>query len=147
MMEVNTLKQFGEIKVSEVMIYDPLYFTTPEEKISATELLMLRKKIGGLPVVDNSKNKLLIGIITQRDIRLARFAVALESPKTTIKDLMTPEPIVLYKDDTIMDALDKFFKYNIERLPVVADKDNELIGLVIQNTILHLLHSMLLKNL
>ncbi|MBN1801320.1 MAG: CBS domain-containing protein [Candidatus Lokiarchaeota archaeon] len=144
-MVIDTLKKFGDILISEVMIHDPLYFTTPEEKISATELLMLRKKIGGLPVVNNPKNKQLIGIITQRDIRLARFAVSLETPKTTIRDLMTPEPIVIKKDNTIRDALNNFFKYNIERLPVVTDHDNELIGLVIQNDILRRLHAELSK--
>ena len=142
-MENYSLKKFGEIKVSEVMISDPLYFTTPDEKISTTELLMLRKKIGGLPVVDDPNNKKLIGIITQRDIRLARFAVSLESPSTKIKDLMTPKPIIVQPDDTIKDALVKFFKYNIERLPVVSDKDNQLIGLVIQNRILRKLYDYL----
>ncbi len=146
-MVIDTLKQFGEIPISEVMIHDPLYFTTPEEKISATELLMLRKKIGGLPVVNDSKNKQLIGIVTQRDIRLARFAVSLEAPQTTIRDLMTPEPIVIKKHETIKDALNKFFKYNIERLPVVTDNGNELIGLVIQNDILRRLHSELSKQI
>ncbi|MFW9876733.1 MAG: CBS domain-containing protein [Candidatus Thorarchaeota archaeon] len=78
----NGLKKFSEIKVSEIMIKDPLSIT-PDEKISATELLMLRKKIGGLPVVKDQKNNQLIGIITQRDIRLARFAMSLETPNTT----------------------------------------------------------------
>ena len=91
--EINRLEEFGNIKVSEIMVYDPLYFTTPDEKISSTELIMLKKKIGGLPVVNDAKSKQLIGIITQRDIRLARFAISLESPKTLIRNLMTPHPI------------------------------------------------------
>ncbi len=134
-MENNQLKQFGEIKISEIMVYDPLYYTTPDEKISTTELLMLRKKIGGLPVVSDIKSKRLIGIITQRDIRLARFAISLESPKTTVRNLMTPEPIIVKKNDTIRNALEKFFEHNIERLPVI-DENYTLIGLVLQNVIL-----------
>ena len=133
--EVDRLKQFGDMRILEVMVYDPLYFTTPDEKISTTELLMLRKKIGGLPVVSDVKSKRLIGIITQRDIRLARFAIDLESPKTSVRNLMTPEPIVVRKTDTIKNALEKFFEHNIERLPVV-DNDKTLIGLVLQNNIL-----------
>lgn len=133
--EVDRLQQFGDMGISEIMIYDPLYYTTPDEKISTTELLMLRKKIGGLPVVSDVKSKRLIGIITQRDIRLARFAIDLESPKTSIRNLMTPEPIVVRKTDTIKDALEKFFEHNIERLPVVDD-DKTLLGLVLQNNIL-----------
>lgn len=116
------------------MIKDPLY-TFPNEKISATELLMIRKNIGGLPVVKDRKNRLLIGIITQRDIRLARFAMSLDSPNTTVKDLMTLEPFVVRKDDTLKYVLEVMFGKKIERLPVV-NENNELIGLVMQNEIL-----------
>jgi len=128
------LQKFSELKVSEIMIKDPL-FITPDEKISATELLMLRKKIGGLPVVKDQKNFQLIGIITQRDIRLARFAMSLESPNTTVKDLMTSEPFVVKEDETLRNILELMFEKNIQRLPVVND-NNQLIGLIVQNQIL-----------
>jgi len=121
------LQKLSEIKASEIMIKNPLSIT-PDEKISATELLMLRKKIGGLPVVKNQKNNQLIGIITQRDIRLARFAMSLESPNTTVKDLMTSEPFVVKKDDTLKNILEIMFEKNIQRLPVV-NNENQLIGL------------------
>ncbi|MBD3194874.1 MAG: CBS domain-containing protein [Candidatus Lokiarchaeota archaeon] len=129
-----TLDSFGKIKVSELMIEDPL-FITPNEKISTTELLMLRKNIGGLPVVDSKEKMKLLGIITQRDIRLARFAMSLESPNTLVKDLMTPEPYVARRGDTIKKILNLMFDNNIERLPIV-DTDNKLIGLVLEKDIL-----------
>jgi len=128
------LKELSETKVSGLMIKDPLY-TFPNEKISATELLMIRKNIGGLPVVKDRKNMQLIGIITQRDIRLARFAMSLDSPNTTVKDLMTSEPFVVTKNDTLMYVLELMFGKKIQRLPVV-NENNELIGLVMQNEIL-----------
>ena len=37
-MEDNILEKFINKKVSEVMIKDPLYYITPDEKISTTEL-------------------------------------------------------------------------------------------------------------
>ena len=127
------LGYFGHVKISEIMIPDP-QFTTPNEKINATELLMLRKKINGLPVVNNDKNR-KVGIITQRNIRLARFAVSLDSKYTTVKDLMTANPIIIKKDNSIKDALIKFFKFDIERLPVV-NENGELVGLVVEQKIL-----------
>ena len=137
------LKQLSNIKVSNIMIKDPL-FTFPNEKISATELLMVRKNIGGLPVVKDRKNKQLIGIITQRDIRLARFAMSLESPNTTVKDLMTPEPYVAKKDDTLICILEIMFDRKVQRLPVV-NENNELIGLVLHNQILKTLYEYMKK--
>ena len=135
------LDRFAKTKVTEVMIKNPI-FTTPDEKISATELIMIKKNIGGLPVVDNQKSLRVIGIITQRDIRLARFAVSLDSPYTTVKDLMTAEPYCVNKDDTINDVLDLMFEKKVERLPVV-NNNNELIGLILQQDILKRIHEIL----
>ncbi|MFX1343522.1 MAG: CBS domain-containing protein [Promethearchaeota archaeon] len=128
------LQKLSEMKASEIMIKNPLSIT-PDQKISSTELLMLRKKIGGLPVVKDQKNNQLIGIITQRDIRLARFAMSLESPNTSVKDLMTSEPFVVKKDDTLKKILEIMFEKNIQRLPVV-NNENQLIGLIVQGEIL-----------
>ncbi|MFX1279442.1 MAG: CBS domain-containing protein [Promethearchaeota archaeon] len=128
------LQKFGKVRVSQIMIKDPLSIT-PNEKISATELLMLRKKVGGLPVVKDQRNKELVGIITQRDIRLARFAMNLESPNTSVKDLMTSEPFTVKEYDTIEKVLELMFDKNVQRLPVVNDF-NQLIGLIVQNQIL-----------
>jgi len=137
------LEKLSKLKVADIMVKDPL-FSTPDEKISVTELLMVRKNIGGLPVVKSRKNKQLIGIITQRDIRLIRFAVSLESSNTTVKDLMTPEPFTVKVDNTIKFVLEKMFNKKIQRLPVVND-NNELVGLVLQNEILKKLLEYILK--
>lgn len=134
-------RSLRKIKVSEFMIRDP-YFTVPDEKISATERLMLRKKVGGLPVVKDASHRQIIGIITQRDIRLARFATNLDSPHTRVKDLMTSDPVTLTREDTFNDALEQMMTNRIERLPVV-NPDDELIGLITKQSILERLYKFL----
>ena len=134
-------RSFGKIYVSEFMILNP-YFTVPDEKISKTERLMLRKNVGGLPVVNNNREKQIVGIITQRDIRLARFATNLDSPTTQVKDLMTSDTITLQEKDTFELALEKMMTKNIERLPVV-NPNNELIGLITKHSILERLFKFL----
>ncbi|MHA1670973.1 MAG: CBS domain-containing protein [Promethearchaeota archaeon] len=128
-----------KLTVQDYMVYDPLTIT-PDAKISTTELLMLKKKIGGLPVIKNKHNKQLIGIITQRDIRLARFALNLESPNTNVRDLMTKDPKVVCKTDSLRKTLRLMFENNVERLPVI-NQYNELIGLVIQQDILKAIYN------
>jgi IMP dehydrogenase len=130
-----------QLKVLDFMILNPIY-TTPEAKISQTELLMLRKKIGGLPVVREATKKEVIGIITQRDIRLARFAMNLDTPNTRVSDLMTSDPIVIRKEDSLVKVLQLMHENKIERLPVVNER-SELIGLVIQYDILTTIYSIL----
>lgn len=138
-----SLKEFGQIKVQELMIQEPLCIT-PTEKISTTELLMLRKNIDGLPVVNSKQDKKLIGIITQRDIRLAKFAMSLES-HTLVRDLMTSEPYIARKTDTLSDILKKMLDHNIERLPVV-DEQNKLVGFVLERNILDKLAEYLIED-
>ena len=128
-----------KLTVQDYMIYDPLAIT-PDAKISTTELLMLKKNIGGLPVINNNKEKKLIGIITQRDIRLARFALNLETPNTNVRDLMTKDPKVIGKTDSLQKTLEIMFENNVERLPVI-NQHNELIGLVIQQDILKAIYT------
>jgi len=135
------LQKFNEVKVTEFMIKDPLY-TSPNEKISTTELLMLRKNVGCLPVVNNSKSKKVIGIISQRDIRLARFAMNLESPNTRVRDLMTPDPIIAKKTDSLTEILEKLVKHDIERLPVISDNE-ELIGFITKQSIIETIYKYL----
>ena len=133
--------KISQLQVKHFMITNPIY-TTPEAKISQTELLMLRKKIGGLPVIRDATEKEVIGIITQRDIRLARFAMNLDTPNTRVSDLMTPDPIVVMKEDSLVKVLQLMHDNKIERLPVVNER-SELIGLVIQYDILTAIYSIL----
>lgn len=134
----NKVRKFNEIKVSEFMIKEPI-FITPNEKASTTELLMLRKNVGSLPVVSNSTDKRVIGIITQRDIRLARFAMNLESPNTRVRDLMTPNPIVAKVTDSLVQVLEKLVKNNIERLPVINENQN-LVGYITKQSIIETIY-------
>jgi len=138
---INKKIKIDDILVSEFMIYNPI-FTTPEAKISNTELLMLRKKIGGLPVVKDEVSKELIGIITQRDIRLARFAMDLETTKTRVRDLMTENPIFVKESDNLKRVMKLMLENDIERLPVV-DTRNQLIGIVSQTDVLKVLYKIL----
>lgn len=54
----------SEIKVKDIMAKNPLTIG-PDESVEKAAVLMLEKKISGLPVVEN---KNLVGIITQTDI-------------------------------------------------------------------------------
>ncbi len=80
--------------------------------------ILKRTGISGVPV---TKDKKLVGIITRKDL--------LRKPgETQLGLLMTPNPIVVRPDNTIVDAAELMIKYNIRRLPVV--ENNNLCGLI-----------------
>lgn len=103
------------------MIYDPVTISRGSRVIDALNL-MKEYKIGGIPVVD--ENGMLVGIVTNRDLRFERN---LERP---IDEVMTKENLVTTSQSTnLEEAADILQRHKIEKLPVV-DKNGKLVGLV-----------------
>ena len=118
-------KQVAEarkVKRSESgMIHDPI--TLPEKALVKEALaIMQENRIGGIPIVD--KNMLLLGIITNRDLR---FQKDLEIP---VGQIMTKINLVTASMGTDLVQAEKILtKYKVEKLPLV-DKNNKLVGLI-----------------
>ena len=121
-----TIKQQAEkvkkVKRSESgMILDPV---TMKENSTVAEAknCMREYSIGGIPVVDN-KN-ILIGIVTNRDLRFENDNSKKLSQVMTVSNLITAKVGI-----TMEDAEKILQKHKIEKLPVVNDK-YELSGLI-----------------
>jgi len=111
-----------KVKRSESgMIIDPV--TMLENALVKDALrLMKENKIGGIPVVD--ENKVLKGIVTNRDLR---FEKNLERP---VNEVMTAENIVTTSEETDLIVAEGILQeHKIEKLPVV-DANNKLVGLI-----------------
>ena len=111
-----------KVKRSESgMIIDPVTIGQDAKVLDALAL-MSEFGIGGIPVVD--KNKKLLGIVTNRDLR---FEKEVNRP---IVEVMTSENVVTAKQGTTLDLAENILQeYKIEKLPVVDDH-NVLIGLI-----------------
>lgn len=107
--------EVDKVKRSESgMIVDPV--TIRDNALVADALnLMERFKISGVPVTD--ENGLLVGIITNRDLRFeTRFDIS-------VSEVMTPQPLVTVPvGTTLADAKVKLQKHRIEKLLVVDDE-------------------------
>ena len=103
------------------MIMDPI--TLPITAIvSDAKNAMREHKIGGIPVVDD--NGLLLGIVTNRDLRFEKNNDRFISEVMTTKNLITTsEGTSLQQAEVILQ------EYKIEKLPVV-DADYKLVGLI-----------------
>jgi len=107
-------EEVDKVKRSESgMIVDPVTIRD-NALISDALSLMHRFKISGVPVVD--ENNLLVGIITNRDLR---FETRFDSP---VSEVMTPQPLVTVPiGTTLNEAKVKLQKHRIEKLLVVDD--------------------------
>ncbi len=115
-------KQVVTVKRAENgMIYDPITIA-PNKTVKDALALMKEYKIGGIPVVD--ENKILIGIVTNRDLR---FELKM---KKAISEVMTFKNIITTGSGTDLDQAAAILQaHKIEKLPVV-DSSNKLIGLI-----------------
>jgi IMP dehydrogenase len=113
--EVEKVKRYESGRIS-----DPI---TLPENATVGDAFNIQKKyhFGGFPVVN--KNGILVGIVTNRDLR---FQKDISVP---IKKIMTTKLITGAPNTTIEEANNLFNKHAIEKLPLV-DKNNKLVGLI-----------------
>ncbi|QQR98686.1 MAG: IMP dehydrogenase [Sphingobacteriales bacterium] len=114
--------QVRKVKRSESgLISDPITLK-PENKVAEAFSIMSENKIGGIPITDD--NGILVGIITNRDLRFCK------DKNMLIKDLMTKEKLITAPEKTTLkQAEDILHEYRIEKLPIVAS-NNKLVGLI-----------------
>ena len=123
-----------ELRARDLMNKD-VVSVRPDEKVAAVDLLMVRKSLGGVPILDRSDK--LVGIVTQRDIMLSRFRTSIAG--MTIENLMTKNPITVQSGDSIKDVLGLMLSHRIERLPVVENE--KLVGIIEPESILSAVYS------
>src|ERR1700757_985375 len=113
--------EVDKVKRSESgMIMDPITLS-PDHKIADALELMRRYKISGVPV---TKNKKLVGILTNRDLRFETRTDIL------ISKIMTKENLITVPVGTTLEDAEKILhEHRVEKLPVVDDKYN-LKGLI-----------------
>jgi IMP dehydrogenase len=114
--------QVKKVKKSESgMIIDPITIKM-DQTLQDAEDIMASYKISGVPVVD--ENKVLLGIVTNRDMRFTKDFSKKVSEKMTMMPLITAK-----EGTTLEDAADIMHANKIEKLPIVDD-NNRLIGLI-----------------
>ena len=104
------------------MIMDPVTIHKDQTVGDALQM-MSDNHIGGIPVVD--KNRKLVGIVTNRDVRFITDMTLL------IKDVMTSRNLVTVPNDkTDREYVKRVLQENkVEKLPVI-DKDGRIVGLI-----------------
>jgi IMP dehydrogenase len=114
-------EEVDRVKRSESgMIVDPITIG-PDEPISAAQALMTRYRISGVPV---TKNGVLVGILTNRDLR---FENRFDLP---ISEVMTKENLVTVSVGTTLEQAEAILhKHRVEKL-LVVDEHFALKGLI-----------------
>jgi IMP dehydrogenase len=106
------------------MITDPVT-VGPDATLAELDALCGQYRVSGLPVVDADRT--LLGIITNRDLR---FIAPSDFPTRTVRDAMTPMPLVTAPVGiSNADAAALLARHKVEKLPLV-DEHGRLAGLI-----------------
>ena len=117
--QAKEVKRFKKSECGDII--DPI-FINPEATVAEALSLMSDLHISGVPVID--KDRKLIGILTNRDLRFET------NMSTLVKDRMTKAPLITAPKGCTLDDAEKIFSQNrVEKLPIV-DKDGRLDGLI-----------------
>ncbi len=105
-------EELDKVKRSESgMIKDPVTLL-PDKSIFEAMELMKKYSVSGIPIVN--RNNILVGILTNRDLRFV------PNFKLKVSELMTKENLVTAPVGTTLDKAEKILqKHKIEKLPVV----------------------------
>lgn len=98
--------------------------------ITEAAQLMRDRHVGCLVVVDETgAGRIVVGILTDRDIVTAVVAKGLDPARLVVEDVMTTNLVTALESDSIKDLLSAMRRKGLRRLPVITPQ-GILIGLV-----------------
>lgn len=125
--------------VADIMTKDPAV-ASPDTPLGDVIRSMKQCNCRHIPIVENGQ---LVGIITDRDIRLAMHSPLTSHRKSDdqemldrlpVRDCMTPSPLTVEVNDSVVVAAQRLLDYRFGALPVL-DNDR-LVGIVTTTDIL-----------
>ena len=113
----------------------PVVKIAPEKSVSEACRAMEENNIGCLIVENDGK---LCGIVTDRDIAL-KVAGALRDPqKTTVREIMTSDPIRISVDKDLHHLTSLMHAFHVRRVPIVNGHDT-IVGIITLDDIIALI--------
>lgn len=124
-------------KVEDVMFTENLPFLRPDMQMSEAIEIVTKGTLGIGIVVDNpspalpsrEREKSLVGIITDGDIRRAMQRLGAEFFGTRVSEIMSCSPKTIGKDAKIVEAGEKMNHHSIHTL-IVVDEGGAVVGVV-----------------
>lgn len=115
------------MKVKQIMSIKPDYID-PTLTVQQAADEMLKRDIGFLPIGDKNEDK-LSGVLTDRDIVVRCIAKKLDPNKVQVKDIMSPQVMYCFENDTVETAAKSMEELQIHRL-IVLNENKRLVGIL-----------------
>ncbi len=104
---------------------------SPDDDLRVAFNMLSERWIRQAPVIENNK---LVGIITDRDLRMALVQHVTE-PNLLVRNVMTPDPVAVSEDSSLEEAGKILTSHKINATPVLSE-DGKLTGIITTTDIL-----------
>ncbi len=104
----------------------PVVTISPDQPVLKAVKLMRNKNVGAVVVTAQEKP---VGILTDRDIVMRITAEGKEASTIRVRDVMTPNPVVISEEEGIWELIQIMKAHGKRRYPVVSGK-GKLVGIV-----------------
>ncbi|HLV82003.1 MAG TPA: CBS domain-containing protein [Chthonomonadaceae bacterium] len=116
------------MNVEEIMSKHPVC-CTPDSTLFAVARLMVEHDCGVVPVVKNQQTRVLVGILTDRDITCRAVARA-EHPQRVVAGECMSYPVFTVHPETSLEECCRIMEHNRIRRVVVVDSERACVGIV-----------------
>ncbi|MDO8447371.1 MAG: CBS domain-containing protein [Rhodoferax sp.] len=107
--------------------------------LSGAARLMRENHVGCLVVVEETGGmRIVVGVLTDRDIVTAVVAPGLDLNSFCVEDVMSTDLITAREDDSLIDLMRAMRRKGVRRVPVIGGQ-GELIGVVTLDDVLDIL--------
>lgn len=113
------------MNIQEIMSTD-VHVSSPHDTLQKAAQLMDEHDFGLLPVAENDR---LVGMLSDRDITIRAVARGLSPNACEVQEVMSPDVMYVYDDESIEDAARNMRDLQVRRLPVL-NRDKRLVGIV-----------------
>jgi CBS-domain-containing membrane protein len=103
----------------------------PEEPLKEVARVLVRNRIGGVPVCDPEGH--VLGIVSETDLQPTKEEAPLR-PVRTAADVMTRPVITLTEDDTVTQAARVLQRHKVKRAPVL--RQGVVVGMITRSDLL-----------
>ncbi len=118
--------------IRKILADRPVHAVEADAPITQAAKLMAREGVGALAVVEGET---LVGVLSERDIVFRGVAQDIRMREAAVREIMTPDPVVLGIDEAVSNALAAKLGDSFRHLPVM--EEGRLAGMLSYRDIPH----------
>ncbi len=110
---------------------------SPDERVVDVARMMDDMNVGSVVIERDGRP---VGIVTDRDLAVRVCARNLDPEGTSVREVMTGDPFVVDRNDTLWNVMECAREQGVRRFPVVDD-DRRLVGIITMDDVVRILAS------